>query len=96
LYYILPRGQVTHIHSVVATTNRAEGNDASQFFGMVFTNQDGDFFVKNVDRASVFGMHRAPDLVLVRSGACGGVRGELLNLAENTSATQSCESFTYR
>jgi hypothetical protein len=24
------------------------------------------------------------------------VCGELLNLAENTSATQSCESFTYR
>jgi hypothetical protein len=24
------------------------------------------------------------------------VRGELLNLAESTSATQSCESFTYR
>ena len=26
----------------------------------------------------------------------GPVCGELLNLAENTSAAQSCESFTYR
>jgi hypothetical protein len=26
LYYILPCGQVTHIHSVVATTNRAEAD----------------------------------------------------------------------
>ncbi len=34
--------------------------------------------------------------VLVQIDPLDRVCGELLNLAENTSATQSCESFTYR